>query len=221
MHRREKHSRLEDWRLNLPPEGYKQMCDWERFCLMTREPDERLVASDACITLDGVRYQLTGDCAGEKVIVLFGLFDNELYIEFQGEKHGPFYPAAGPVPLHTYRSFKKTKTEKQVAKQLSLPRSVLTGQIGNDLKLVQQANLISEDNSQAFVPFQDNNTEMIYFKTKTEAKLAIAKFLGKPLATISEAQRLELDDMITESLHKATLLARVREFFQLKLVSHQ
>jgi len=190
------------------------------------EPDERLVASDACITLDGVRYQLTGDCAGEKVIVLFGLFDNELYIEFQGQKHGPFYPAAGPIPLNTYRSFKKTKTEKQIdkiealAKQLSLPRSVLTGQIGNDLKLVQQANLISAGDSQVFVPFQDNNTEMIYFKTKTEAKLAIAKFLGKPLATISEAQRLELDDMITDSLHKATLLARVREFFQLKLVSH-
>ena len=97
---------------------------------------------------------------------------------------------------------------------------MLTGQIGNDLKLVQQANLISEDASQAFVPFQDNNTEMIYFKTKTEAKLAIAKFLGKPLATISEAQRLELDEMITDSLHKATLLTRVQDFFQFKLVSH-
>lgn len=72
---------------------------------MAREPDERRVASDACITLDGVRYQLIEDMAGEQVTVLFGLFDNELYVEFQGQKHGPFYPAAGPIPLHTYRSF--------------------------------------------------------------------------------------------------------------------
>lgn len=69
-HRYEKHSRLEDWQQNLPAEGYRQMCDWERFCLMAREPDERRVASDACITLNGVRYQLTGEMAGEKVIIL-------------------------------------------------------------------------------------------------------------------------------------------------------
>ena len=81
---------------------------------MAREPDERQVASDAFITLEGIRYQLTGEMAGEKVIVLFGLFDNELYVEFQWQKHGPFYPATGPIPLHTCRSFKKTKTEKHI-----------------------------------------------------------------------------------------------------------
>ena len=137
-HRHEKHSRIQDWQQNLPPEGYRQMCDWDRFCQMAREPDERRVASDACITLEGVRYQLTGEMAGEKVIVLFGLFDNELYVEFQGQKHGPFYPTTEPIPLNTYRSFKKRKIEKQIdkiealAKQLSLPRSVLTGQFGSD-----------------------------------------------------------------------------------------
>lgn len=223
-HRQEKHSRLADWQANLPKEGYRQMCDWKRFSSMTREPDERLVASDACITLEGTRYQLNEDMAGEKVIVLFGLFDNELYVEFQGQKHGPFYPAAGPIPLHTYRSFKKTKLEKQVnkveilAKQLSLPLSVLSGEFGNDLKLLEQAKLIREDKEQAFVPFEDNNIEMAYFKTKIEAKLAIAKLLGKPLATISELQRLEIDKLIAESLHKATLLGKVQEYFKLKLV---
>ena len=225
-HRHEKHSRLEDWQSHLPPEGYRQMCNWERFCQMAREPEERLVASDACITLEGVRYQLTGEMAGEKVIVLFGLFDNELYVEFQGQKHGPFYSALGPIPLHTYRSFKKTKIEKQIdkvealAKQLSLPRSVLTGQFGSNLKLIQQAKLVTEDRHQPFVPFEDNNVEMTYFKTRIEAKLAIAGLLGKPLATIPEEQRLALDNLITESLHKATLLAKVREFFKLKLVSN-
>jgi transposase InsO family protein len=225
-HRQEKHSRLADWQANLPKEGYRQMCDWKRFSAMAREPDERRVASDACITLEGASYQLTEDMAGEKVIVLFGLFDNELYVEFQGQKHGPFYPAAGPIPLHTYSSFKKTKLEKQVnkveilAKQLSLPLSVLTGEFGNDLKLLEQAKLISEDKAQAFVPFEDGNIEMTYFKTKIEAKLAIAKLLGKPLATISELQLIDLDKLIAESLHKATLLGKVQEYFKLKLVTN-
>ena len=156
-HRYEKHSRLVDWQQNLPPEGYRQMCSWERFCQMAREPDERRVGSDACIMLEGIRYQLSEDMAGEKVIILFGLFDNELYVEFQGQKQGPFYPATGPIPLHTYRTFKKSKVEKQIdkvealAKQLSLPRSVLTGQTKGDLKLIEQANLVAEISLQPFV----------------------------------------------------------------------
>lgn len=226
-HRHEKHSRLEDWQQHLPKEGYRQMCDWEKFCQMAREPDARQVASDACITLEGVRYQLTGEMAGEKVIALFGLFDNELYVEFQGQKHGPFYPASGPIPLHTYRSFKKTKKEKQIdkveilAKQISLPRSVLTGEFGSNLRLIQQAKLVANDGmSQIFVPFEDSNVETAYFKTATEARLAIAKMLGKPLATVSESQRSELEKLINEGLHKTTLLGKVREFFKLKLVSN-
>jgi hypothetical protein len=102
----------------------------------------------------------------------------------------PFYPSSGPIPLHTCRSFKKTKIEKQIdklellAKELSLPRSVLTGKFGSDLKLIEQAKLVTEDvKPQPFVPFEDNNIETAYFKTALEAKLAIAKFLGKPLAT--------------------------------------
>jgi hypothetical protein len=39
--------------------------------------------------------------AGKKVLILFGLFESELYVEFQGQKHDPFYPEAGPIPLHT------------------------------------------------------------------------------------------------------------------------
>lgn len=226
-HRHEKHSRLEDWQRNLPKEGYRQMCDWERFSAMARQPDERQVGSDACVSLNGVRYQLSGEMAGEKVMILLGLFDNEIYVEFQEQKHGPFYPESGPIPLHTYRAFKKRAIEKHIdkleilAKQLSLPRSVLTGQFGGGLKLIEQAKLVSNEIvPQAFVPFKDTNVEDAYFKTVIETKLAIAKFLGRPLATVSEVQRQELDRFISESLHKATLLSKVREFFKLKLVSN-
>ena len=79
----------------------------------------------------------------------------------------------------------------------------------------------NEEKSQPFIPFEEHDIEMAYFKTGVEAKLAIAKFLGKPLATISESQRLVLDNLISESLHKVTLLNKVREFFKLRLVSNQ
>ena len=89
------------------------------------------------------------------------------------------------------------------------------------MKLIEQAKLVAENiKPQPFVPFEDNNIEMAYFKTALEAKLAIAKLLGKPLATVSEAQRLELDKLISESLHKTTLLGKVKEFFKIKLVSN-
>ena len=87
--------------------------------------------------------------------------------------------------------------------------------------MIEQAKLVSNEIvPQAFVPFKDTNVEDAYFKTVIEAKLAIAKFLGRPLATVSEVQRQELDRFISESLHKATLLSKVREFFKLKLVSN-
>lgn len=108
-----------------------------------------------------------------------------------------------------------------LAKKLSLPRSVLTGQVRSDVELIEQAKLIANDvKSQPFVPFEDNNIEMAYFKTTLDAKLAIAKLLGKPLANVPEAQRVELDRLISESLHKATLLGKVKEFFKIKLVSN-
>lgn len=113
-HRTDNRSRMEDWKQNLPAEGYRKMCSWDRYCQMAREPSERKVGSDAHITLDGISYQLCGEMAGETVIVQFGLFDQEIYIEFGGEKKGPFYPSDGPISLGSFRSFKKTSKEMKL-----------------------------------------------------------------------------------------------------------
>ena len=112
-HRRESHSRFEDWSLNLPKDGIRQMCSWERFCTFAREPEQRLVGIDARVSVEGVAYEVEPDLAGEKVTLWWGLFDNELYIENQGQRYGPYAPIGGPIPLHRYRSFKKTKKSKR------------------------------------------------------------------------------------------------------------
>jgi hypothetical protein len=55
-HRSESDSRIEDWLANLPPNGIRQMCSWERFFTFAREPEGRKVGIDARITVEGVIY---------------------------------------------------------------------------------------------------------------------------------------------------------------------
>jgi hypothetical protein len=40
-HRREGHSRIEDWIANLPEGGIRQMCAWDRYFAFAREPELR------------------------------------------------------------------------------------------------------------------------------------------------------------------------------------
>jgi len=108
------------------------MCSWERFCTFAREPERRKVGGDARVSVEGVLYEVDPDLAGEAVILWFGLFDDELYIEY-GERHyGPYRPIGGPIPLHRYRRFKKTRTEERadrieaLAEKLVLPCAALT-----------------------------------------------------------------------------------------------
>jgi hypothetical protein len=91
------------------------------------------VGGDARVSVEGVAYEVDADLAGETVILWWGLFDNELYVERDEQRYGPFYPVDGPIPLHRYRKFKKTRTQERadkiaaLAKQLDLPRAALSG----------------------------------------------------------------------------------------------
>lgn len=87
-HRSQTHSRKEDWLTNMPPEGIRDMCNWEQFCRFAREPERRKVGIDARITVEGTAYEVEPDLAGETVLLLWGLFDSELHVEFEGERTG-------------------------------------------------------------------------------------------------------------------------------------
>jgi hypothetical protein len=78
------------------------MCAWERFCAFAREPERRLVDIDCRLTVAGVTYEVDAELAGETVVVWWGLFDQELWVEHGEERMGPFRPAGGPIPLHRY-----------------------------------------------------------------------------------------------------------------------
>jgi hypothetical protein len=222
-HRTEDHSRLEDWKKNLPKEGFNAMCDWEHFGMLVREPETRIVGNDACVNVNGVKYQLSSEFAGQTVTLLMGLFDNELRISYENEHYGPFYPSSGPIPFGSYRSLKKTPKEKranhieELAKIISIPKAVLTKGNVSEQKLINDANLINQN--QPFVAFAlDNPFEQTKFKNQLEAKLAIAKWLGYPLGRLLPEQIAEINKIVSENLDKKLVMAQVKELFKIKLI---
>jgi hypothetical protein len=212
-HRSEPHSRLDDWRQHLPREGLRQMCPWERFCTFAREPERRKVGGDARVTVEGVAYEVEPDLAGEMVVLWWGLFDNELYVEYGDQRYGPYLPVDGPIPLHRYRKFKKTSTQERseriahLATQLGLPRAALEKHA--DLShLAAQAPVST---SLAVIPFHDLDPYQEFsYPTALLAKRAIAQALGCPLAKLSEEQRAFIDTVLAKTLNKKQVLERVR-----------
>lgn len=222
-HRSEDHSRLEDWLNQLPSDGFREMCSWDRFCTFARDPEQRKVDSEACVNVNGVRYHVAYDMAGQEVTLLWGLLDHELYVEFNNQKQGPFYPSKGPVPLGTFRKPKKTNAEKradhigQLARQISIPRSALSGEKETTKALLNGAN-VTRLESHRSIPFEDSDSfKQTLFKNKIDAKTAIAEYLGRPLARLKSVQIDEINHILNETLDKKTVLAQVRTYFTLSL----
>jgi hypothetical protein len=211
-HRSEPHSRLDDWLAHLPAEGLREMCSFERFCTFAREPERRKVGIDARITVDGTVYEVDPELAGESVVLWWGLFDTELYVEYRDRRFGPYAPVAGPIPLHRYRAFKKSQAEErsnrieQLAAQLGLPRAALTGEV--DVRLNPAAGAL-ELKKQPFPPIPEDR-----YPSLIAAKLAIADELARPLAKLAPEERRFIDQVLGETLVRAVVLHRIRDFFR-------
>ncbi len=212
-HRAEPHTRMEDWLQHLPPEGLRDMCSWERFCTFAREPERRKVGIDARVSVAGVRYEVDPDLAGETVIVWFGLYDDQLYVEHGERRYGPYAPIGGPIPLHRYRSFKKTPTQKRadriegLAEHLSVPRAALS-----DYPTLLSPLSAVEPVRQPFAdpdPFHE-----LTFPSALEAKRAIADHLGLPLAKLSPEQLDTLNAVLRTTLAKPTVWEYVRQHLE-------
>ncbi|WP_163576432.1 DDE-type integrase/transposase/recombinase [Halomonas faecis] len=216
-HRTEPHSRIEDWLRNLPEAGVQQMCSWERFCTFAREPERRRVGPDARVAVDGVAYEVDADLAGEQVILWWGIFDNELYVEHGQHRHGPYFPVGGPIPLHRYRKFKKTRTEKradrieELAAQLGLPRAALDG---HSTPAALPRPVPSPEPVPAR-PFRDPDPfQELRFPNAITAKKAIAEFLCQPLARLPQDDCAFIEDLVAETLAKREITDRIRRHFK-------
>lgn len=211
-HRSEPHSRAEDWRANLPPEGMREMPTWDRFRTFAREPERRKVGVDARVQVDGVAYEVDPDLAGETVTLWWGLFDQELFVEYGERRFGPYGPIDGPIPLHRYRAFRKSATDARadrieaLAGKLGLPRAALEGPGPAPFPPAPAAPPPS-------VPFADPDPyRELRYPSVLAAKLAIADYLGFALAKLSAEDRGYIDALLRETLDRRTVIACVRGY---------
>lgn len=211
-HRQAAHSRMDDWQANLPVAGLRAMCTWERFCTFAREPENRQVGIDARIHVDGTVYEVHPELAGESVVLWWGLFDHQLYVEHETQRYGPYGPVEGPIPLRRYRKFKKTKIEKRLERLEALAQTLVLGESegeGRTVMVLETATV-----HRPVQPFQDPDPfHELRFANGIKARLAIADHLGQPLARLTPAQKDWIDALLEETLEKQTVMQRVRGYF--------
>jgi hypothetical protein len=214
-HRSEPHSRMEDWVENVPPGGIQKVCSWERFCTFAREPEQRKVGPDARISVNGTAYEVNHELADQDVTLWWGLFDNNLYVELGDQKFGPYSPVSGPIPLHRYRSFKKTAAEKRadliekLAQELHLPKEALNNEPQIPKMLLNKELPLSEFHDPD--PFHE-----IYFPSALEAKKAISSSIGLPLAKLTDKDREIIDSILDKTMEKTKVLSRVKDYLNSK-----
>jgi hypothetical protein len=216
-HRSEPHARIDDWLTHLPADGVRQMCAWERFCAFAREPERRLVGIDCRMTVAGVTYEVDAELAAETVVVWWGLFDQELWVEHGDERMGPFRPVGGAIPLHRYRKHRKSRHEVRadqvaaLAGKLALPRAALSGE-----NAVVMTGVAREVDAAAIPvrPFQgpDPFHELV-FANPIAARRAIADELRVPLATLSDDDKAFIDALLNRTLARPEILAAIRDRF--------
>jgi hypothetical protein len=143
------------------------------------------------------------------VTVWFGLYDDQLFVEHGERRYGPYAPIDGPIPLHRYRRFKKTRTQQRadriegLAEHLSVPRAALSDDptLSSSLSAVEAVTQ----------PFTDPDPfHQLTFPSALEAKRAIADHLGMPLARLSPEQLAALNTLLAATLAKKTVWAHVR-----------
>ena len=191
------------------------MCSWERFCAFAREPERRGVAGDATVSVDGVSYEVEPELAGETVTLWWGLFDQDLFVEFEGKRFGPYQPSRGAVPLYRYRKYQKSRAEERLDKvvkladQLGLPRAAIAGGDRPLPSLPPGAVSLTVPRT----PFPEPAAD-VAFPTPLAAKLAISVQLSRPLGSLPESDRAFIDTLLAETLDRDTVALRVREHFR-------
>ena len=189
------------------------MCSWERFCAFAREPERRKVSSDARISIDGTYYQIDNDLAGEEVLLWWGLFDHELFVEWGDKRYGPYRPEGGPIPLHRYRKRKPSPRERRadavakLAEQISVPRTALGGAAED----IVAADVVSLPK----VKFTDPDPwGQIAYENELSARRAISYLLDRPLAELSEEDRIFVGELVKRTLNKGEIEAEIKQRFQ-------
>lgn len=164
--------------------------------------------------MEGTSYEVEPELAGETVTLLWGLFDQELFVEHGGRRFGPYPPSRGAIPLYRYRKYQKSRAEErldrvvQLAGQLGLSRAALSGDDRPLPSLPPGAAAMVVHST----PFPDGSADAA-FPSRLAARFAIADLLGRPLAKLTVEDLGFIDALLSETLVRDTVIARVRGRF--------
>ena len=89
----------------------------------------------------------------------------------------------------------------------------MTGHDDKTIERLTKARAITKN--QSFVPFEEEKTHL--FADQLEAKQAIARFLGKPLAELLPQQMRVINQIVEETLYKDQVESKVKQYFTLSL----
>lgn len=207
-HRSQPLTRYQMWKANLPSTMNLSIWAYEQYSLLLREPLNRKVKSDATLQWNDVHYQLLPQFAGEDVLLLISADHSCIYIEHQEQEHGPFYPAKAVTPFGQYDHHEKSEKEQIADNVVELSKHIAL-----KLPMYHQTNKMPLNLYQNVLPHGKQ------YKTALEAKLAIAKYLGKPLSLLPEQQRQFIDKLTQQTLEHEVLVTQLHEYMTLKLVS--
>ena len=215
-HRREPCSRMESWINSLPDQGFRQMCDWDRFTFLAREPRDRKVGNDFKLSFDGLEYVVNPELAGQEVKVLVGIFENDIYLEYGGEKFGPYAPANGVIPFNQFRSAKQTRAEKcrkrieKLAEVITMPQSGFTSSLYKVVPIAEDIlKKIPHRPFDGLDPYEERK-----FSSDISARKFIAKTIGKPLGILPKDLLDQIDHLLQETLERAKIQAAIAHMFR-------
>ena len=142
--------------------------------------------------------------------MLMSLDTTIIHIEYREQEYGPFLPAEASTPFGEYNHHKKSEKEQAADNVVELSKLIT-------VRLPAYEHQTKRD------PLNVNaNLLPGYFKkysSSLEAKLALAKHLGKPLSLLTEKQRQFIDTLTEQTLEHDVLLTHLNEYMALKLVA--
>lgn len=211
-HRSQEITRHQVWKANLPEHATLSICSQDHYSLLLREPVERAVKSDATIQLNGAHYQLLPQFAGEDVIVLVALDKTRINIEYRDVEYGPFLPVEAPTPFGEYNHHKKSEKERAADNVVELSTIISIHLPDCETQTRRSPLNVNVNLLPGYVKKYDSSLE---------AKLALAKYLGKPLSLLTEKQRRFINALTEQTLEHDVLIAHLNDYMSLKLVTNK
>lgn len=215
QHPTKKLSRLETWTQGLASEGFRQMCNWQTYCMFAREGEIRTVALDCSVSVDNKSYITIPELVGEKVEVWKGIFDNSLYVKDQsGNIYGPFTSKDSTIEFNTYRRWRKTEQEKRVEKVEELAAHISIGRENFliDRRTEEQKNTQFQLASTPFV----NPVGLLpdSYTSAKEARRGIFQQFGIPLGQLSDEVLEEINFILSQTLNRREIYQRIKHLFK-------